>query len=163
MTSDEFFAEQAPHVLGPASIHVALIDGLHEFRQVACDLLHLEPYMRPDGLVFFDDMNPRTRQRAADAPTGEVDVPGGVIWNGDVWKIAAFVARARPDLTLRTVKADQGVGVLSGFGKSHNEDLQAEIERCKALDYSELKNGREQVLHLVPHTEFGHILSSLGE
>ncbi|MGO9320647.1 MAG: class I SAM-dependent methyltransferase [Solirubrobacteraceae bacterium] len=160
MTSDQFFAEQAPRVLQPASIHVALIDGLHEFRQVASDLLNLEPYMHPDGLVFLDDMNPRSRKRAADVPYGKVDVPGGVMWNGDVWKIAAFVARARPDLTLSTVDADQGVGVLSGFGTSGNEDLHAEIERCKALDYSELESAREQLLHLVPPSEFGQILTA---
>ena len=29
LTSDEFFAERAPAVLGHASVHVALIDGLH--------------------------------------------------------------------------------------------------------------------------------------
>ncbi len=161
MSSDEFFAEQAPHVLQPASIHVALIDGLHEFRQVACDLLNLEPYMRPDGLVFFDDMNPRSASRAADVPPGKVDVPGGVVWNGDVWKIAALVARARPDLTLTTVDADQGVGVLSGFGSGRDEDLRAEIERCKALDYSELESVREQLLHLVPPTDFPRILAAI--
>jgi hypothetical protein len=161
MTSDEFFAERAPRALQPASIHVALIDGLHEFRQVACDLFNLEPYIHPDGLVFLDDMNPSSRDRAADLPPGKVDVPGGVEWNGDVWKIAALIARARPDLTLRTVDADQGVGVLSGFGRGHDEDVHTEIERCKTLDYGELERGREQLLHLVAPAEFDRILTEL--
>src|SRR5918995_1926976 len=51
-TSDEFFAEDATDVLAPASVHVALVDGLHEFRQVLTDLLNLEPYMRTDGVVI---------------------------------------------------------------------------------------------------------------
>jgi hypothetical protein len=161
MSSDQFFAEQAPQALEPASVHVALIDGLHEFRQVACDLLNLERYMRPDGLVFFDDMNPRSSAHAAEVPPGKVDVPGGLEWNGDVWKIAALLAAARPDLTLRTVDADQGVGVLSGFGAGGADDLDAEIERCKALDYSELESARQELLHLIPPTAFQQVLPAL--
>jgi hypothetical protein len=160
LTSDEFFSERASQVLQPASIHVALIDGLHEFRQVARDLFSLEPYMRPDGIVFFDDINPSSRDMASEAPPGVIDVRPGELWNGDVWKIGALIARACPDLTLRTVDADYGVGVLSGFGAAISRDVQAEIDECKALDYGELESSRRSLLNLVAPREFDAILSA---
>jgi len=161
MTSDEFFSQRASQVLGPASIHVALIDGLHEFRQVARDLLSLEPYMRPDGIVFFDDINPPTRDMASEAPPGAIDVRPGELWNGDVWKIGALIARACPDLTLRTIDADYGVGVLSGFGAASSRDVQVAIEECKALDYGELESSRRSLLELVAPMEFDAMLGAM--
>jgi hypothetical protein len=154
MTSDDFFAQRAPQVLQQASVHVALIDGLHEFRQVANDLLNLEPYMRDDGIVFLDDLNPRTREKASDVPTGEA-------WNGDAWKIAAFVARARPHLQLRTVDADQGVGMLAGFAAVTVPDLDVEIAECKALDYRTLERSRASLLNLIAPGDFGAALEEI--
>lgn len=163
MTSNEFFEGPAGEVLAPASVHVALIDGLHEFRQVARDLLELEPYMRPDGLIFLDDINPASRAVAEDVPQQEIDVRGsGAVWNGDVWKIAALLRDARADLTLHTVDADQGVGVVSGFGATvRRDDLEAAIERCKALDYTELESSRGSLLHLIAPADFADTLRAL--
>lgn len=148
MTSDAFFAECAPAVLERASVHVALIDGLHEFRQVARDLLNLEPYMRPDGIIFLDDLNPSTRQRAADTWTGGP-------WNGDVWKVAALLPRVRPALRLRTIDADEGLGVVTGFGRARaeEEDPRA-LEDCKALDYEYLQEQRSSLLGLIAPAQF---------
>ncbi len=162
LTSDQFFAERAAERLKRESVDVALIDGLHEFRQVTRDLLNLEPYMHPHGIVFFDDINPRSRAMASELPPSALDVRGGEPWNGDVWKIAVLLARARPDLTLRTVDVDNGVGVLSGFGSGASAtELERAIEECKALDYSELENARASVLHLIAPGEFAEVLSAI--
>jgi hypothetical protein len=150
MGSDAFFADHAPRVLEPASVHVALIDGLHEFRQVVRDLVNLEPYMRPDGVVFLDDLNPATRERGDDRPREGA-------WNGDVWKIVPFVQRARSDLRLSTVDADQGVGVVTGFGGAAEVSEEA-VKACKALDYAELDRDRAGVLNLVPPARFDGML-----
>ncbi len=163
LTSDRFFAERAAQALQPASVHVALIDGLHEFRQVTRDLLNLEPYMHPHGVVFFDDINPLSREMAAEVPPIALDVRGGELWNGDVWKIAVLIARARPDLTLRTIDIDNGVGVLSGFGSPPSAmGLEPAIEECKALDYDELEGARAAVLNLIAPDEFAGVLSVIG-
>lgn len=149
MASDEFFAERAPAVLEHASVHVALIDGLHEFRQVARDLLNIEPYMRPDGMVFLDDINPRTRERAVDTWTGGP-------WNGDVWKVAALLPRVRPALQLRTIDADEGLGVVTGFGGAQAEgaDPRVALQECKALDYEYLEEKRPLLLNLIAPAQF---------
>lgn len=143
MTSDQFFAEVAAKTLEDRTVDVALIDGLHEFRHVLRDLLGIERYMRPDGVVVLDDCNPPSSQAAAD--TGD-----GGAWNGDVWKVAAFVRRERPDLTFLTVDADQGVGFVVGFGEGGPVPSTETVEHYKALPYEHLDRNRREVLGLVP-------------
>ena len=142
MTSDDFFAEVAPEVLDDRTIDVALIDGLHEFRHALRDLLGVERYMRWDGVVVLDDCNPQSAQAAADSGDGGA-------WNGDVWKVAAFVRRERPDLTFLTVDADQGVGIVVGFGKDGSDPSEETVEHYKTLTYEHLDSHRREVLGLV--------------
>ena len=80
-TSDAFFKNRAHEVLAAESIDVALIDGLHEFRQALRDFTNLEPFMRKDGVVILDDCNPRApsedrRYRSAAPGTATSGSPG---------------------------------------------------------------------------------------
>lgn len=156
-TSDDFFATTAAQIIEHESIHVALIDGLHEFKQVLRDLFNLEPFMRRDGVVFLDDFNPRSSERASDTPTGGA-------WNGDVWKLAPFLAESRPDLAVWTVDADEGVGVIMGFGgdDARLSDFTDAGERCKHLAYAQLEQDRENTLRLIKPAEFGSILEAVA-
>jgi hypothetical protein len=154
LTSDEFFEGQASDVLAPASVHVALVDGLHEFRQVLTDVLNLGPYMRPDGVVIVDDCNPRTAERAAEIPIGGA-------WNGDVWKLPAYLLEARRDLRVATVDADEGVGVICGFGSPHAPPDPAEVERFKSLPYEHLARDRKATLNLVAPSAFDALLPQI--
>lgn len=149
-TSDEFFGERAADVLEPASVHVALIDGLHEFRQVLRDLFHLEPYMRRDGVVILDDCNPKTAERGSEMPIGGA-------WNGDVWKVPAFLLELRPDLRVATLDADEGIGVISGFRTSAPTPDATEIERFKSFPYEHLADSRTALLNLVPAAAFDSV------
>jgi hypothetical protein len=143
MTSDRFFDEVAPEVLAGVPVDVALIDGLHEFRHALRDLLGVERYLRADGVVVLDDCNPRSARAAAE--TGD-----GGAWNGDVWKVAAYVRRERPDLSFVTVDADQGVGIVTGFGQPADLPSPETVERYKALPYEHLDRNRPAVLGLTP-------------
>jgi hypothetical protein len=151
LTSDEFFAQQAHAVLEPESVHVALIDGLHEFRQALRDVLNLEPYMRHDGVVVVDDCNPLTAERASEVPIGGA-------WNGDVWKLPAYLLRMRRDLRVATIDADEGVGLISGFGTERPTPDANEVERFKALPYEHLARDRANVLNLIPPSKFHSFL-----
>lgn len=152
MTSDNFFATEARRVLDPRSIDAALIDGLHEFRQVLRDLLNLEPYMRRDGIVFLDDCNPRNVSAGADRPSGGV-------WNGDVWKLAPFVVNERPDLQWLTIDADEGIGVVSGFCQAVEPPSAVVVDRYKRLTYAWLAGQRRDVLKLEPPSAFARCLA----
>lgn len=151
VTSDEFFATFAADVLEPRSVHVALLDGLHEFRQTLRDLLNLEPFMRPDGVVILDDCNPRTAERGSDVPIGGA-------WNGDVWKVPAYLLGERPDLRVATLDADEGVGVVTGFGARAEPLDEPTVARYKALPYEHLDSDRTSVLNLLPASRFDSLL-----
>jgi len=150
-TSDAFFEERAHEVLAAESVHVALVDGLHEFRQVLRDLTNLERYMRTDGVVILDDCNPRSAERGSGVPIGGA-------WNGDVWKLPAYLIGERPDLSTATIDADEGVGVVTGFGTNRPQADEAVIQRYKALEYYYLAENRTEVLNLVPPDRFDSLL-----
>jgi hypothetical protein len=153
-TSDAFFAEYAADTLDLRGVDVALIDGLHEFEQALRDLLNLERYMRPDGVVIFDDMNPTSAARASDRPTRGA-------WNGDVWKVGAFLTAERPDLHFLTIADDQGIGVVTGFagGQMKWPDEQC-IAGYKALGYDYLESDRQRVLNIVPRRRFADLMTA---
>jgi len=138
-TSDQYFAEVADSELGAASVDAALVDGLHEFRQALRDILNLERFMTPLGVIFIHDCNPPTRSHAE-------EVTGA--WNGDVWKVAWYLRRYRPDLNYCTLDCDWGLGMVSGFSKSAPPPDDSMIERVAALDYDFLASDRKSVLKL---------------
>ena len=153
-TSDEFFELHADAGRG-GSVDVALLDGLHELRQVLRDFDNLERFMRPDGVVIVDDCNPQSAERASDVPIGGA-------WNGDVWKFVAYLVAQRPDLRVTTIDADQGVGVVTGFGRPKPEIDGAAIEHYKSLPYGHLQAGRSQILNLQPPSRFDSLLPEVG-
>jgi hypothetical protein len=151
-TSDAFFAEDAPTLFAATRIDVALIDGLHEFGQDLRDLLNLETYMNPGGVIVLDDLNPLEERFSSDQPTGGH-------WNGDVWKVAAFLRGERPDLFFCTIDADQGIGIVTGFTGGRPERPSAgTIKSYKALRYAYLHEHRRNLLNLVRPAPLSHLL-----
>ena len=144
MTSDDFFVEHAERLFRCQRVNVALVDGLHEFAQALRDVLNLEKFMSPGGVIFIHDCNPSTRKY-------DEGCDGGA-WTGDVWKVAYYLTTYRRDLTFFTLNCDWGLGVLTGFDPLLNyEPPPAEIlEQCKKLDYEYLDRKREQILRLRP-------------
>lgn len=151
-SSDAFFSEDARKVFAASRIDVALIDGLHEFEQALRDLLNLERYMRSNGVIVLDDVNPRASYLATDTPTGNA-------WNGDVWKVAVYLREERPDLYYCTVDADQGIGIVTGFaGTGRGWPRRSTIERIKGLGYDDLSSHRRTFLNLVPRAPIAQLL-----
>ncbi len=148
LPSDSFFQVEAPDLFRNRRIDAALVDGLHEFTQALKDVMNLERFMATDGLIVLDDCNPLTRERAND-----VQCPG--LWNGDVWKVAAFLRNERPELRFVTVDADQGIGLLSGFSGAPAAPSDEVVAKYKALDYAHLDANRQGVLGLAPPGQLG--------
>lgn len=152
-TSDAFFAEDAAAVFAGTRIDAALVDGLHEFEQALRDILGLERYMSPDGVIFVDDCNPSSKERASETSTGGV-------WNGDVWKIAPFLLQERADLGYFTIDADHGLGVVYGFRPVPPQLPGREVvSRYKELDYSYLACHRTDSLRLVRRAPLTQLLA----
>jgi len=143
LTSDEFFALHAEDVLGGKSVDVGLIDGLHEFKQALRDFQNVEKFMKPDGVVFLDDCNPSTRDRA--------ECRAGGAWNGDVWRLAALLSHVREDLQFVTLDCDQGLGMITGFSSGTGATVtSAQIAHFGDLDYGELSSDRAGLINLRP-------------
>ena len=139
MTSGAFFEEVADELFRDRAVHVALVDGLHEFRQALQDVLNLERFMHPEGILFIHDCNPPTRRHAED-PNGP--------WNGDVWKVAYYLTHHRQDLHFMTLDCDWGLGVLSGFHPTPPALETEIIDKIASLDYNVLDASRNQILNL---------------
>ena len=91
-TSDAFFANEkrCRNTLGKG-VDLAFIDGMHLAEFVLRDFIETEKWMRPGGVILFDDVLPEQqvmleRERRFNA------------WTGDVYKIVPILRRYRPDL-----------------------------------------------------------------
>lgn len=78
MTSDDFF-EKRSFVLPP--VDFAFIDGMHLAEYALRDYVNVQKFMRPGGVIVFDDVLPYNSPIAA-----RTEPPGGD-WTGDVWKV----------------------------------------------------------------------------
>lgn len=103
-TSDEFFGR-----LGPArQFDLVFIDGLHNFEQVYCDVIHSLAHLSPRGLILIDDTVPsdaissmrdqvESLRRRADAGLRDLT------WHGDVFRAIRALHDHHPELDYRTI------------------------------------------------------------
>ncbi|WP_343710738.1 class I SAM-dependent methyltransferase [Mycobacterium sp.] len=152
-TSDDFF-ENETAFLEQHPIDVALIDGLHTYRQVVLDVEKTLRYLRDDGVIFLHDCNPPFALAARPAASWEdfmAQQSGPLkigLWNGDVWKAIVHLRSTRRDLLVGVLKCDQGVGfVRKGSPES---PLPYSAEQVEALTYADLKADRARLLNLKP-------------
>lgn len=103
--SDEYFREQLAADAGQR-IHpdLAFIDGMHLFEFALRDFMHVERLAGPGSLVVLDDVFPSHPAQAQRERRTQA-------WTGDVWKLHALLAEARPDLVLVPVDT-QPTGLL---------------------------------------------------
>lgn len=98
ITSDEFFA------INKDTFDIIFIDGLHVSEQVIVDIKNSLDILNPLGTIVMHDCLPANE--IVQLPERQSDH-----WNGDVWKAFAHY-RSDPNLTMFTVLADQGLGVI---------------------------------------------------
>lgn len=162
-TSDAFFANETAF-LKQRRIDVALIDGLHTYRQVIFDVENTLRYLRDDGVIFLHDCNPTRRSVACPADSyadfrrqnrwWEID------WSGDVWKAIVFLRSTRQDLRIAVLDCDWGVGIVKK-GSSESR-LSYSAEEIEALSYTDLAAERDRLLNLKPPAYLDRLLASEG-
>lgn len=114
-TSDDFFANQAVHVL-TSPPDLVFIDGMHLFEYALRDFMHVEKCGHPATVVIIDDIFPNHPQQATRTRTTRV-------WTGDVWKLHACLKKYRPDLHLIPLNSNP-TGLLLVMGLNpHNQIL----------------------------------------
>ena len=133
-TSDEFFKDRKL----PMNVHVVLIDGLHHANQVWRDVQNSLFHLHPHGTVVLHDCNPLD-ERSQMVP----QVQGH--WNGDCWKVIVKLRATRPDLRVRVLDTDEGLGLIEWANGREPTILIPEV-----LTWEGLVAHRTEWLGLVP-------------
>jgi SAM-dependent methyltransferase len=156
MTSDEFFDENQ------RTFDLIFIDGLHLADQVLRDVYNSLAVLNPGGALLLHDCNPADER----AQTRDVDLAEGSTWNGDTWKVIAFLRRKRPELFTRVLDLDYGIGVVIPGEREKHPVLADDVGRANGLfaelTYEELERDRGQTLGLVTAQELENELAELG-
>ncbi|MGE2721075.1 class I SAM-dependent methyltransferase [Mycolicibacterium celeriflavum] len=167
-TSDTFFANESG-LLEEHGVDVALVDGLHTYRQALRDLENTVRFLRDDGVIFVHDCNPARASIGCPASSYADFLAQNrwrrlvgrfffLAWSGDVWKAIVYLRSLRDDLRVAVLDCDRGVGVIRrGSPESKLSYSQREIE---ALTYSDLAADRERLLNLKPPGHLREFLAS---
>lgn len=141
MTSDAFFDGQGCQERR-LDVDVALIDGLHAFRQVVRDVVNSARNLHSGGFIILDDCNPQS-STAASAQQCEGD------WNGDVWKAMSYFVNLLGKQDAVTIDADHGVGILRWNSRLAEDPIEDQILKYEELTYGDLEENRKDLLHLL--------------
>jgi len=140
MTSDEFFES----IDSSIKYDVIYVDGLHESHQVDKDLESSIKHLSDNGMIFLDDIWPRSREWQ-EVPRRK-KTPG---WSGDVWKSYVKLRCTRSDLTMVAFRPDESKWSRMSIIKHGNQEtLKESLEKC--LDYNYFDENRERLLNIIP-------------
>lgn len=99
--SDRFFEEWTrDQVFGNRQLQLAFVDGMHLAEFVLRDIMNVEQWSAPDGLILVHDVIPNSL-----AAAGRTFNPGD--WEGDVWRVIPALQRWRPDLKLHVLSPQE--------------------------------------------------------
>jgi SAM-dependent methyltransferase len=150
MTSDEFFGNQE-RLLATRGIDVALVDGLHTYRQSLADVENCLRWLNPGGIIFMHDCCPSSAAMATPAETAaELEryraAHPRCAWTGDVWKTIVRLRSTRPDLRACVLDCDFGIGVV--FPGRTEGLLDFTPEQIETMSYGDLAADRRRLLGL---------------
>lgn len=153
-TSDAFFARHGARL---APFDVVFVDGLHTDEQAARDIENALVVLQPGGLVVVHDCNPQSEAASLPSLADAARTDGFTgDWNGDVYR-AIVRLRARGDLDVAVIDADQGVGLVrQGTPRTRVELAADEVD---GLRYADLERDRARLLGLEPASRLGELLA----
>jgi len=120
-TSDDFFVRLENGLLDKSpdfKWDLIFIDGLHLSYQVEKDILNSLNHLNSNGVIVLHDCDPFF---SGDNYTKLIEDywGGNHHWNGTVWKAIYKLKSTRSDLSICTVAADEGIGLI----KKGNQNL----------------------------------------
>jgi len=144
-TSDRFFDEDAGQIFYRKKIHIALIDGMHEYAYALRDVENTLQYLDDNGVIVMHDCNPLSADAATSFVEWKKRTPG-TPWNGDVWKTIVHLRSTRNDIRVFVVDCDYGLGIITKGVP--DEMLDFSPNQIEKLTYTHLENNREEWLNL---------------
>jgi hypothetical protein len=151
VTSDDFFASEAPRLYGSKKIQLALVDGMHQYDYALRDVENTLKFATGDVAIILHDCNPATKQAASTFEEWESN-NFSYQWNGDVWKAIVHLRSLRKDLTSFVLDADFGLGIV--VRKTNERPLRFSADQIRDLTYDELNKNRKEWLGLQPPSYF---------
>jgi hypothetical protein len=143
-TSDDFFAKDAPALLGKNKVQLALIDGMHEYSFALRDVENTLKYLTEDGVIVMHDCNPQKKEHAGTYE--EWRKKGSGHWNGDVWKAIVHLRSYHDDINVFVLDCDHGLGIIT---KSKQEKKLSFTEKeIHAFTYEDFDAHRNEWLNL---------------
>lgn len=90
MTSDDFFDVNENY------FDVIFIDGMHQVEYLVRDINNSLKFLKPDGILFIDDILPLNEEEQLKVPK-QHKIENGILkytnspWTGDVWKVVYYI------------------------------------------------------------------------
>lgn len=135
MTSDEFFAQNKK------TFDIIFIDGMHEALYAERDINNSISCLNEGGYIICHDMNPLTKE-------SQIVPRIQNYWHGDVWKAWVNIRQSNPNICMRVIPVDCGLGIIQK-GSQKLLDI-------KGLDitYENLEKHREEWLNSISLEDF---------
>lgn len=152
LTSDEFFAHHGD-LLAEHGLDVAFVDGLHTYEQSLRDVESCLAYLEPEGVALMHDCSPPSAAAAipAQSPDEARRAAGDRwdgMWCGDVYKTVLHLRSQRPDLRVRVLDCDRGIGIVERGTAEGTLDLRP--REIAEIGYADLAAHRAEWLDLEP-------------
>ena len=141
-TSDDFFATNRER------FDLVFIDGLHHAEQVLRDVRNSLDVLEPGGAILLHDCKPAT-----EASAGREKTPPGTKWHGDTWKAIAYLRAEHPDLFVRVLDLDHGIGVVLPRPESSRPDADTAQPALERLRWQDLDRDGRSMLGLLDGRE----------
>ncbi len=165
MTSDQFFAGNRA-VLDRYPIGVALIDGLHTYRQALVDVLNILPYLVDSGLIVMHDCYPPNAAAATPAESpAEAQKAAAESWTnewcGDTWKAVMYLREFVPEVKAIVLNCDYGLGIVRKRhpGKIVPKLEKASFEKLLRHQYKEMIERQKDWIGLCDTASFSQMLN----
>lgn len=142
MTSDEYFKKIKNSNI---KFDIIFIDGLHLDYQVDLDLKNSIDHLSENGFIIMHDCNPPTKFHQRE--NYELKNKKTPFWNGTVWKSYIKLRMNNPNLKMRVVDCDWGIGIIQ-------KGKQTLLHKKYNLKFEDLKSYRENMLNLISVYEF---------
>tara|TARA_R110002110_G_scaffold138452_3_gene324335 strand:- start:4418 stop:5014 length:597 start_codon:yes stop_codon:yes gene_type:complete len=131
--SDEFFEKHVNQ-----KYDIIFVDGLHIYEQAYRDIINSLSNLNEGGTIVVHDCNPieeitQRRERASDA------------WHGDVWKAILQLRMEESELSIFTINADEGCGII----RRGSQEVLKVSDGVDPYQYKFLEENRKDVLNLV--------------
>jgi hypothetical protein len=141
LTSDEYFSQYKD------KFDIIFIDGLHLEDQVLKDIENSLECLNPGGYIVCHDCLPETFLQ-------QTEYNMGGFWTGTSWKAFARYRMTHPELTMFTVDADWGCGVITRGSQV------CFPETSEKLDWEFFKINRDKLLNVIKPETFLERFSS---